>query len=235
MRRFLAILAVSALMMVAATGLAAVPAPEGTTTTTSVQKTTVITEPPLTEPPLTKPPLTKPPVTKPPVTTTTAPTTTTTVTTPATTTTVTTPATTTTVTTPATTTTVTTPATTTTATTPATTTTTSIAIVGPPAVPPSGSGIRETATGVQADYSSELFGSMEMGEPEVLGTSFNADYKIAAEVIESSWVWMIGLLVVIAGAIVTGLDRRKTLDTPLDSKADDDLRSPGQSPDLPSL
>ena len=42
----------------------------------------------------------------------------------------------------------------------------------------------------------------------------SADYKMAVEVIESSWVWMVGLLVVIAGAIVTGIDRRKTLETP---------------------
>jgi hypothetical protein len=55
---------------------------------------------------------------------------------------------------------------------------------------------------------------MEMGQPEVLRVELSADYKMAVEVIESSWVWMVGLLVVIAGAIVTGIDRRKTLETP---------------------
>ncbi|MCZ6736694.1 MAG: hypothetical protein O7B77_01820, partial [Actinobacteria bacterium] len=96
----------------------------------------------------------------------------------------------------------------------ATTTTTEIGVVAPTDIPPSGSGIRETASGVQAGYSSGLFGSMEMGQPQVLTVELSADYKMAVEVIESSWVWMVGLLVVIAGAIVTGIDRRKTLETP---------------------
>ncbi|MCZ6631250.1 MAG: hypothetical protein O7D28_07870, partial [Actinobacteria bacterium] len=96
----------------------------------------------------------------------------------------------------------------------ATTTTTEIGVVAPTDIPPSGSGIRETASGVQADYSSGMFGSMEMGQLEVLEMELSADYKMAVEVIESSWVWMVGLLVVIAGAIVTGIDRRKTLETP---------------------
>jgi hypothetical protein len=97
---------------------------------------------------------------------------------------------------------------------PTATTTTEIGVVAPTETPPSGSGIRETASGVQADYSSGLFGSMEMGQLEVLEMELSADYKMAVEVIESSWVWMVGLLVVIAGAIVTGIDRRKTLETP---------------------
>lgn len=101
--------------------------------------------------------------------------------------------------------------TTTTTTAPTTTSTTVAAVVLPPPAPPPESGIRETASGVQADFSSDLFGSMETGYPEVLEVELNADYKMAVEVIESSWVWMIGLLIVIAAAIVGGLDRRKTL------------------------
>ena len=101
--------------------------------------------------------------------------------------------------------------TTTTTTAPTTTSTTVAAVVLPPPAPPPESGIRETASGVQADFSSDLFGSMETGYPEVLEVELNADYKMAVEVIESSWVWMIGLLLVIAAAIVGGLDRRKTL------------------------
>jgi hypothetical protein len=95
-----------------------------------------------------------------------------------------------------------------------TTTTTVIKFVVPPAVPPTGSGIRETDSGVQADFSSGLFGSMEMGQPEVLDVELTADYSMAVELIETTWVWMIGLLVIIAGAIATGLDRRRTLETP---------------------
>jgi len=136
-------------------------------------------------------------------------TTTTTTTTTAPTTTTTTAPTTTTTTAPTTTTT--TAPTTTTTTAPTTTSTTVAAVVLPPPAPPPESGIRETASGVQADFSSDLFGSMETGYPEVLEVELNADYKMAVEVIESSWVWMIGLLLVIAAAIVGGLDRRKTL------------------------
>ena len=89
-----------------------------------------------------------------------------------------------------------------------------IAVAAPTATPPSGSGIRETAAGVQADYTSGLFGSIEMGQPQVLGAELAADYKMVVEVIESAWVWMIGLLVVVSGAMVTGIDRRKTLEVP---------------------
>jgi hypothetical protein len=98
-----------------------------------------------------------------------------------------------------------------------TTTTTGVVVVVPPATPPTGSGIRETAFGVQADYSSGLFGSMTRGQPEVLGVELDADYKMAVEVIESSWAWMVVLLVVIAGAIVSGLDRRKSPGIPPDA------------------
>ena len=94
------------------------------------------------------------------------------------------------------------------------TTTTVIAVAAPTATPPPGSGIRETASGVQADYTSGLFGSIEMGQPQVLGAELAADYKMVVEVIESSWVWIIGLLVVVSGAMVTGIDRRKTLEVP---------------------
>lgn len=98
---------------------------------------------------------------------------------------------------------------------PATTTSTTLVVfVVPPSEPPSGSGIRETDSGVQADFSSGLFGSMDMGKPEVLGVELSADYEMAVEFIETSWVWMLGLLVVIGGAIVTGLDRRRTLRRP---------------------
>ncbi|MCZ6519496.1 MAG: hypothetical protein O6853_06840, partial [Actinobacteria bacterium] len=55
-----------------------------------------------------------------------------------------------------------------------TTTTTEIGVVAPTDIPPSGSGIRETASGVQADYSSGMFGSMEMGQLEVLEMELSA-------------------------------------------------------------
>ena len=91
----------------------------------------------------------------------------------------------------------------TTTTTPSTTTTV-VAFVVPPAVPSTVSGIRETDAGVQVNFSSGRFGSMDMGQPEVLDVGLNADYSMAVELIETTWVWMIGLLVRIAGAIATG-------------------------------
>ena len=103
---------------------------------------------------------------------------------------------------------------TTTTTTRPSTTTTVFAVATPPVVPPAGSGIRETNSGVQANFASGLFGSMEMGQPEVLGVELTADYEMAVELIETTWVWMIGLLVIIAAAIATGLDRRRTIKTP---------------------
>lgn len=51
---------------------------------------------------------------------------------------------------------------------------------------------------------------MDMSEPDVLGIEISADYEMAVELIESSWIWMIGLLLVVATAIVSGLDRRRS-------------------------
>jgi len=152
-----------------------------TTTTTKPRPTTTTTEPTTSATTPTIAPTTTPTI-APTTTTTTAPTTTTT-----------------------------TAPTTTTTTAPTTTTTTVVVVAAPRAISPPGSGIRETASGVQAGFPAGLFGSMELGQPQVLGVELNADYKMAVEVIESAWAWMIGLLLVIAAAIASGLDRRKTL------------------------
>lgn len=101
----------------------------------------------------------------------------------------------------------------TTTTTRATTTTTSdsdeeVIPVVPVDLPPN-SGLRATDSGVQVNFESGLFGAMEMGKPEVLGVELTPDYKMAVEIVEASWIWMIGLALVIAGAIVTGIDRRR--------------------------
>lgn len=97
----------------------------------------------------------------------------------------------------------------TTTTVPATTTTTAAAVVGLPTDPPDGSGLREASAGIQFDHEGGMAGEMTMDKPEVLGVSLNVDYKMAVEFIEQSWMWMVGLLLVIATAIVTGLDRRR--------------------------
>lgn len=103
---------------------------------------------------------------------------------------------------------------TTTTTVPATTTTTEAAVIVPPAGPPDGSGLRQTSAGIQFDHETGMNGDMSMDKPDVLGVSLTVDYKMAVEFIEQSWVWMVGLLLVIATAIVTGLDRRRARSFP---------------------
>lgn len=79
--------------------------------------------------------------------------------------------------------------------------------------PPPGSGLRDAAAGVQADYTSGMYGPMDMGDsPQVLGVEFDARYSMAVEVIRSSWVWIIALAVIITAAIVSGIDRRRSRD-----------------------
>ncbi|MGI9609051.1 MAG: hypothetical protein ACR2NL_02030 [Acidimicrobiia bacterium] len=108
------------------------------------------------------------------------------------------------------------PAEITTTTTAETTTTTvaSIVVVGgddPPGedpIRPFGSGIREPDRGIQASFDASLFG--ETG-PLVLATDHQADFRLVAELIESTWVWLVVLALVLAWAIVSGLERRNQL------------------------
>ena len=104
------------------------------------------------------------------------------------------------------------PDSTTTSTTVVESTTTTVAAIVPagPIDPPPNTGLRETPKGVQADYSTELFGAMDMEDAEVLSVELEANYSMAVEVFSSSWIWVVALLVIIATAIVTGLDRRRT-------------------------
>ena len=99
----------------------------------------------------------------------------------------------------------------TTSTTVADATTTSVAALVPvdPLEPPSNTGLRLTDLGVQAGYSPEWFGAMDMGRSEVLSVGLEANYSMAVEVFSATWIWMVALLLIIAVAIVTGLDRRR--------------------------
>ena len=91
------------------------------------------------------------------------------------------------------------------------TTTTAVGLVPVgPVDPPRESGLRDTDRGIQANYSQDLFGAMDMGQAEVLGVAeFNANYSMAVEVFSATWIWMVALLLIIATAIVSGLDRRR--------------------------
>lgn len=75
--------------------------------------------------------------------------------------------------------------------------------------PPPGTGLREADMGIQADYDATIFGNMEMDEPQVLGFEVAAEYRLAAEAIEASWMWMLSLGVIVAWAIVSNMDRRR--------------------------
>lgn len=73
---------------------------------------------------------------------------------------------------------------------------------------PNGSGIRAAARGLQANFQGDLFGEVRTVSA-LNGVDLQADYKMAVEVIRSSWAWMALLGLVIAWAIITGLDRRR--------------------------
>ncbi len=98
---------------------------------------------------------------------------------------------------------------TTTTTTLVSTTTTEAAIAVPPLDPPS-SGLRLSEVGPMNDYSAEMFSTeMEASASEVLSFEVSADYSAAVEVIESAWVWTLGLALIITGLLLAGLDRRR--------------------------
>ena len=78
-----------------------------------------------------------------------------------------------------------------------------------PLEPPSNTGLRLTDVGVQAGYSPDWFGAMDMGTSEVLSVGLEANYSMAVEVFSATWIWMVALLLIIAVAIVAGLERRR--------------------------
>ena len=73
-----------------------------------------------------------------------------------------------------------------------------------------GSGIRAAARGLQANFQGDLYGEVR-SVSAVNATDFQADFSLAVEVIEASWVWIVLLGLVIAYSIISGLDRRSAL------------------------
>jgi hypothetical protein len=74
---------------------------------------------------------------------------------------------------------------------------------------PEGSGIRQTARGLQADFDAGLYGDVSAISP-ITGVDYQARFSMAVEIIEASWAWIVLLALVIAWSIVSGMDRRKT-------------------------
>ncbi len=70
-------------------------------------------------------------------------------------------------------------------------------------------GLREASIGIQAAFDGGRFGSLEGADFEVMGIDIAPNYTMAVEVIESSWVYLLVLIMLIAAAIVSGLDRRR--------------------------
>jgi hypothetical protein len=107
---------------------------------------------------------------------------------------------------------------TTTTTVPETTETTDAIVITPPQEPPSrfsgpppGSGIRETAMGLQVAFEDDLFGEVRVVSPDFASVDHNANFRIVAEVIESGWVWIVILVCLIAWATVAGLEQRRRI------------------------
>ena len=80
---------------------------------------------------------------------------------------------------------------------------------GPQQPPTGGGGIRQAGRGLQANFDSGLFGQVGDVSP-ITGVDYQARFSLAAEVIESTWVWMVLLATVIAWSIVSGMERRRS-------------------------
>lgn len=79
---------------------------------------------------------------------------------------------------------------------------------GVPPDPPV-SGIREASLGIQANFDGGRFGEIQTAGLSVMTVDIEPNYAMAVEVIESSWAYLLGLVLFIAAAIVGGLDRRR--------------------------
>lgn len=73
---------------------------------------------------------------------------------------------------------------------------------------PDDPGLRRASIGLQVGYQDGRLGEIAEA-PDLLGVAIEPSYALAAEVFESSWVYLLVLLLVIATAIVSGIDRRR--------------------------
>ncbi len=74
--------------------------------------------------------------------------------------------------------------------------------------PPDGSGIRGTPVGLQVAFNEDLFGQVGLVGAGFASVDHDVNFRVLAEAIEASWVWMVILGCLIGWAIVAGLDRR---------------------------
>jgi hypothetical protein len=77
-----------------------------------------------------------------------------------------------------------------------------------PSTGPDDTGIRAAARGLQASFQGDLYGEARTVS-SLGGVDLQADYNMAVEVIKATWAWVVVLGLLIAWAIVSGLDRRR--------------------------
>jgi hypothetical protein len=78
--------------------------------------------------------------------------------------------------------------------------------------PSDGGGLRLAARGLQANFQGDIYGEVR-GVSYLNGVDFQAEYNMAVEIIRASWGWIAVLALVVAYAILSGLDRRRSLPT----------------------
>src|SRR5690606_31563313 len=74
---------------------------------------------------------------------------------------------------------------------------------------PVGTGLRISRVGLLADYRSAM-GELGSDGIEVLGVSLETDFSLVAEAFEATRLWIAGLALLIAVALVSGMDIRRT-------------------------
>ena len=93
------------------------------------------------------------------------------------------------------------------------TTSTTVPLTGGGAGPTNGDGsppfggLRDPGVGLMADYTGGMMGDMD--DVEVLGVELSADFSMAVEVFETARIWLAVLALMVAAAIIAGVDRRR--------------------------
>jgi hypothetical protein len=77
----------------------------------------------------------------------------------------------------------------------------------PPLTPPPDNGLVDTRLGVLAGSQPDLTGDMDMTEVAILGVDLSAGFSLAVEVFKAIRLWIAILALLIAAAIVSGMDR----------------------------
>lgn len=80
--------------------------------------------------------------------------------------------------------------------------------------PPPGSGIRAPVVGLMADYRPGGIAGTHADEVEVLGVEIEADFSLAVEAFEEARLWFAILSLIIAAAVVGGMERKRSKGDP---------------------